>query len=280
MNNSFTEQLNCIQSLQQIAPLHAAKDHLPKDIITILERLGKVDNMPFDKLYYLAENCTDCYYTSVIKTFIEIKKWSTTGRQIVLVNTARALKYLEDFGQRHLQLFMVLEKYHLLPDNLENLQSQFGFLKQVTSKNVEHLQQAMNVQQTYTTNLCTYINNILPHITKLEDTILQLQQKITTEQDTVQINALDFDPDIDGPNTPRTCNNTVVVSVQKHLTSPEPEVSDATNFQEEDTDRDPYTTILRSPMCMTISPRAFKIIQQNRTKSLQDTALIQKKYLN
>ena len=35
LNNSFTEQLNCIQSLQQITPLHAAKEHLPKDIITI-----------------------------------------------------------------------------------------------------------------------------------------------------------------------------------------------------------------------------------------------------
>ena len=72
LNSSFMEQLNCIQSLQQIAPLHAAKEHLPKDIITILERLGKVDSMPFDKLYYLAESCADCYYTSVIKTFIEI----------------------------------------------------------------------------------------------------------------------------------------------------------------------------------------------------------------
>ena len=58
------------------------------------------------------------------------------------------------------------------------------------------------------------------------------------EQDTVQINALDFDLDIDRPNPPRTCNNTMVVSVQQHLTSPEPEVSDATNFQEEDTDRE------------------------------------------
>ena len=97
LNNSFTEQLSCIQSLQQVAPLHAAKDYLPKDIITILERLGKVDNMPFDKLYYLAENCTDCYYTSVIKTFVEIIKWSATDRKFVLVNMARALKYLEDF---------------------------------------------------------------------------------------------------------------------------------------------------------------------------------------
>ena len=73
----------------------------------------------------------------------------------------------------------------------------------------------------------------------MEEPILQLEQKITTEQNTIQINAPDFDPDIDRPNSPRTHNNTMVVSVQQHLTSPEPEVSDATNFQEEDTDRDP-----------------------------------------
>ena len=258
LNNSFTEQLNCIQSLQQITHLHAAKGHLPKDIIIILERLSKVDSTPFDKLYYLAENCTDHYYTSVIKTFVEIIKQSTTDRQIVLVNTARALKYLEDFGQRQSQLFMVLEKYHLLLDNLENLQSQFGFLKQ-----------AINVQQTCMATICTYINNILSCITKLEQTILQLQQKITTEQDTIQINALDFDPDIDGPNPPRTHNNTVVVSVQEHLTSHEPEVlmpQISKKKIQPEIHLTLYTTILRSPMGMTISPRTFKIIPQNRTK--------------
>ena len=119
------------------------------------------------------------------------------------------------------------------------MQSQFGFLKQATSKNIEHLQQAITVQQTYTVNLCTYINYILPHITKLEEAILQLEQKFTTEQDTIQINAPDFDPYIDGPNLPRTHKNTAVVSAQEHLTSPESEVSDAANLQEEDTDRDP-----------------------------------------
>ena len=90
LNNSFMEQLNSIQSLQQISPLHVAKEHLPKDIITILERLGKVDNMPFDKLYYLAENCTDRYYTSVIKTLMEIIKQSVTDCQIGLVNITRS----------------------------------------------------------------------------------------------------------------------------------------------------------------------------------------------
>ena len=149
LNNSFTEQLDCIQSLQQITPLHSAKDHLPKDIITILERLGKVENTQFDKLYYFTENCADRYYTSVIKTFVKIIKRSATDRQIILVNIARALKYLEDFRQRQSQLFTVLEKYHLVPDSLENLQSQFNFLKEATSRNIENLQQAITVQQTH-----------------------------------------------------------------------------------------------------------------------------------
>ena len=54
---------------------------------------------------------------------MEIIKQSTTDHQIVLVNTARVLKYLEDFGKRQSQLFKVLEKYHLLPDNFKDLQS-------------------------------------------------------------------------------------------------------------------------------------------------------------
>ena len=264
--------------MQQIAPVYSTKDHLPKDIITILERLGKVDKTPFHKLYYLAENCTDHYYTSVIKTFVEIIKWSATDRQIVLVNMARSQKYLENFGQRQSQLFTVLEKYHLVPDSLKNLQSQFSFLKQATSKNEEHLQQAITVQQTHTVDLCTYINNILPHIANLEEAILQLEQKFTMEQDTIQINAPEFDLNIDGPNSPRTHNNTAVVSVQEQLTSPKREISDATVFQEGDTETSltPHTIICRNPMGMTISPSTFKIIQQNSTRSLQETASIQK----
>ena len=33
----FTEQLNYIQALQQIVPLHSTREHLPQDIITILQ---------------------------------------------------------------------------------------------------------------------------------------------------------------------------------------------------------------------------------------------------
>ena len=69
------------------------------------------------------ENCVDHYYMKVIQTFVEIIKQNASNRQIVFVNTARALKYLEAYRQRQSQLFTVLEKYHQVPDSLEDLKS-------------------------------------------------------------------------------------------------------------------------------------------------------------
>ena len=215
---------------------------------------------------------------------MDIIKLRVTDHQIVLVNIARALKYLEDFCQRQSQLFKVLEKYHLLPDNFENLQSQFGFLKQATFKNIVHLQQAINVQQMCTATICTYINDILSRITKLEQTILQLQQKITMEQNTVQINAPDFDPDIDGPHPPRSCTNQAVVSVQEHFTPLEPEVLDAKESKAEDGTAGGSSDFMYNNSeeyhGYEDFSKTFKIIQPHRTKSLQNTVLTQKKYLN
>ena len=94
-------------------------------------------------------------------------KHSATDCQIVLINTARALKYLEDFGEQQSQLFTGLEKYHLLPNYFENLQSQFGFLKKATSKNIEHLQQAISVQQNCSATICIYINKIRTNCTQI-----------------------------------------------------------------------------------------------------------------
>ena len=59
LNQSFTNQLNSIQLLEQLAPLQLAKEHLPADIVDILESLGKVDDISFNQLYYVAENCAD-----------------------------------------------------------------------------------------------------------------------------------------------------------------------------------------------------------------------------
>ena len=56
LNQSFNDQLNLIQILEQLAPVQLAKEHLPGDIVDILERLGKADNIPFNQLYYIAKN--------------------------------------------------------------------------------------------------------------------------------------------------------------------------------------------------------------------------------
>ena len=98
LQESCVEQLNSLQTLEQLVPLTAAKEHLPQYIINILELLGKADNIPFNQLYSLAEDCTDGYYTKVIKALTQLLKGSFNDRQIILLNMARALKFLESIG--------------------------------------------------------------------------------------------------------------------------------------------------------------------------------------
>ena len=50
LQESFVEQPDALQALDQLAPLTAVKEHLPGDIIDILEHLGKADNIPFNQL--------------------------------------------------------------------------------------------------------------------------------------------------------------------------------------------------------------------------------------
>ena len=144
LQESFVEQLDALQSLDQLAPLTAAKEHLSTDIINILELLGKADNIPFNQLYNLAEDCADRYYTKVIKTLTHLLKNSFHNRQLVLVNSARTPKFLESYAARQAKLWKVLSKYHHLPDHFHNLkttlQAEFDLLKKATSKNIDNIQ--------------------------------------------------------------------------------------------------------------------------------------------
>ena len=108
LQESFMKQLDALQSLDQLAPLTATKEHLPTDIIKILELLGKADNIPFNQLYNLTEDCADRHYTKVIKTLTHLLKNSFHDRQLVLVNSARALKFLESYAVRQAKLWKVL----------------------------------------------------------------------------------------------------------------------------------------------------------------------------
>ena len=121
-----------------------------------------MDNIPFNLLYNLAEDCTDRYYTKVIKTLTHLLKNSLHDRQLVLVNTARVLKFLEYYVARQAKLWKVLSKYHNLPNHFHNfkttLQAEFELLKKAMSKNIQNIQEVVQSQQQYTTVLFGHIN--------------------------------------------------------------------------------------------------------------------------
>ena len=168
LNQSFTDQLNSIQILEQLAPLQLAKEHLPGDIIDILERLGKVDNIPFNQLYYITENCADHYYSKVIETFVSILKCQFADRQLLLVNTAQSLKFLEEYMDRQAQIWKFFQKHQTIPEDIQDLhlhfddfkngiEKEFAFLKEATSKNVGNFHTSLNLQQTYSASLCSHV---------------------------------------------------------------------------------------------------------------------------
>ena len=129
LNQSFRDQLNSFQILEQLAPLELAKQHLSADIIDILVCLGKADNIPFNQLYYIMENCADRYYTKVIETFVSIIKRQFADRQLLLVYTACCLKFLEEYSDRQSQIWKIFHKHHNIPDDLQDLHLHFDDFK-------------------------------------------------------------------------------------------------------------------------------------------------------
>ena len=83
---------------------------------------------------------------------------------------------------------------HFHFDNFKNaIEKEFAFLKEATSKNV---QSSLNLQQTYSTFLCSHVNNIY---NKLADLQWQIQHHDPhmNPGDTIQIEVPDFNPDLD-----------------------------------------------------------------------------------
>ena len=150
---SFLEQLDALQALDQLVPLIATKEHLPGNIIDILSLLRKADNISFNQLYSLMEDCEDRYYMKVTQMLTCLMKNSFHDRQLVLINTARAPKFLESYASRQTKLWEVLSKYHNLPDHFHDLktalQTEFDLLKTESSKNIQNLQETVQAQQAY-----------------------------------------------------------------------------------------------------------------------------------
>ena len=210
MNQSFNDQLNSIQILEQLAPLQLAKEHLPGNIVDILERLGKADHISFNQLYYIVENCADCYYSKVIKTFVALLKHQFTDRQLLLVNTARSLKFLEEYMDRQALIWKIFQRHKNIPNDIQdlhlhisklhyfktNIEKEFNFLKEATCKNIENFQPSLNLQQMYSVALCSHVNNIYNKLLEIQQQLPHSTQHMNTG-DVIQIEAPDFDPDID-----------------------------------------------------------------------------------
>ena len=134
---------------------------------------------PWDhNIYYRAKNCADHYYSEVIKTFISLLKWQFADCQLLLVNTARSLKFLKDYVDHQAQILKIFQKHQTIPDDIQNLhfyiddfkngiEKEFTFLKEATQKNVENFQSSLNLQQTYSTSLCSHVNNIYNKLAEL-----------------------------------------------------------------------------------------------------------------
>ena len=238
LNQSFTDQLNSIQILEQLAPLQLAKEHLPADIIDTLEHLGKADNIPFNQLYYIAENCADRYYTKVIETFVSIFKRQFAGHQLLLVNTAHCLKFLEEYADCQSQIWKIFQKHQTIPEDLQDLhfhfndfknsiEKYFKFLKEATLRNIENFQTSLNLQQTYSSSLCLHVNNIYNKLSELQRQIQHYQTHMNPG-DTVQIEAPDFDRDINGVSSPSTYK-IPNKSLTQGTASPTPEITEPEN---------------------------------------------------
>ena len=239
LNQSFTDQLYSIQILEQLTPLQLAKEHLPGDIIDILERLGKTDNIPFNQLYYIAENCADHYYSKVIETFVSILKCQFANHQLLLVHTAQSLKFLEEYADLQAQIRKIFQKHQTIPEDFQDLhlhfndfkssiEKDFAFLKEVTLRNIENFQTSLNLQQTYFASLCLHMNNIYNKLAELQRQI-QHHDLHMNSGDTIQIEAPDFDPDIDdiSPTTiDQESNNLLLIqgTAPPTPTTTEPEI--------------------------------------------------------
>ena len=84
------------------------------------------------------------------------------------------------------------------------------------SQNVQNIQTSLSIRQTYSSTLGTHVNSIYNKLSELQKHI-QHHCMDPHQTDTVQINALEYNPDIDRDNQPNTDNRHVTVSVQGTL---------------------------------------------------------------
>ena len=127
-------------------------------------------------------------------------------RQLLLVNTARSIKFLEEYTDRQALIWQIFRKHENIPDDIHdlhlhiddfktNIEKEFNFLKEATHKNVENFQTSLNLQQTYSVALCSHVNNTYHKISEIQQQLPHSTQHMNTGY-VIQIEVPDFNPDI------------------------------------------------------------------------------------
>ena len=97
-------------------------------------------------------------------------------------------------------------------------------MKEATSRNVENFQTSLNLQQTYSASLCSHENNIYNKLAELQRQI-QHSDPHMNSGDTIQIEAPDFDPDINDISSP-TMDEISNKVLTQGTTSPTPKTTE------------------------------------------------------
>ena len=117
------------------------------------------------------------------------------------------MKLLEDYVDHQAQIWRIFQKHQMIPDNIQDLhfcidnfkngiEKEFTFLKEASRKNVENFQSSLSLLQTYSASLCLHVNNIYNKLAELQQQLPHPNPHMNTG-DMIQIEAPDFDPDID-----------------------------------------------------------------------------------
>ena len=145
---------------------------------------------------------------------------------------------MEEYADRQSQIWKIFQKHQTIPEDLQDLhfhfnefknsiEKDFKFLKEATSRNIKNFQTSLNLQQTYSSSLCLHINNIYNKLSELQRQI-QNHHTHMSSGDMVQIEAPDFDPDIDGVSSPNTYE-ILNKSLTQETASPTPKITKPEN---------------------------------------------------
>ena len=133
----------------------------------------------------------------------------------------------------------MLSKYHNLQHHFHDLkttlQIEFELLKTATSKNVQNLQETVQAQQAYTTVLSGHIAALHTKLAHFDKQIQIHCIYLHPQSDVVQINTLEYDPDIDGDTNPAN-------AIQPSNTDTAKEETVTSTTEQEDHNTIPNTT--------------------------------------